>query len=164
MISDKAERSAQKTGLEARERVFGLKAKDLLDANAGSFVGRLFITGEISDQQCQAAFEYFRTYEEMQSTLGGPKPAGAVNLNATRGQPLPENVDRAVKARAAWEAALGAIQVRQNQLGGTASINAALYYCVLRDVTAPHMVGWLREGLNALARHFKIGGRRYKAA
>jgi hypothetical protein len=163
MIADQDERAARKIGMEARERVHGLKAKDLLDQNAGSFVGRLHITGEISMQQCEAAKEYLRVYQDMQAAIGGPKPSGAVNLNATKGLPGPENVQRAMQAREDWEKALTALQNRQNELRGGASLIAALDYCVLRDGEYPHMVGWLREGLNALARHFKIGDK-HKAA
>lgn len=151
------ERDALRTGVEARHRLYGINPGQLRDTDAGSFVGRLRITGEISMQQCEAAKEYLRIYEDMQSAIGGPKPSGAVNLNATKGMPGVENVERTKKARADWESARKALQDRQDELRGGASLIAALDYCVLRDGEFPHMIGWLREGLNALARHFKIG-------
>lgn len=157
------ERDALRTGVEARHRLYGINPGQLRDTDAGSFVGRLRITGEISMQQCEAAKEYLRIYEDMQMAVGGPKPSGAIDLNATKGMPGAENVERTIKARADWEAALKALQDRQNELRGGASLIAALDHCVLRDGEFPHMVGWLREGLNALARHFKIGDKR-KAA
>lgn len=160
---DADERDALRTGVEARHRLHGLKPSDLRDTDAGSFVGRLRISGEISMQQCEAAKEYLRVYEGMQAAIGGPKPSGAVDLNATKGMPGLENVARSVKAREDWNAALKAVQARQDELRLGASLIAALDHCVLRDGQHPHMVGWLREGLNALARHFKIGDRR-KAA
>lgn len=162
-ISDKAERETLKTGIAARQRIHGVASKDLMDAAAGSFVGRLRISGELSDQQFEAAEEYLRIYSDMQAAIGGPKASGAVDLNATKGMPGPENVERAIKARADYEAALKALQERQNEIGGNGALIAALGYCVLEDGEHHHMVGWLREGLNALARHFKIGDRR-KAA
>lgn len=157
------ERDALRTGVEARHRLYGINPGQLRDTDAGSFVGRLRITGEISMQQCEAAKEYLRIYEDMQMAVGGPKPSGAVDLNATKGMPGAENVDRSIKAREDWGAALKALQDRQDELRGGASLIAALDHCVLRDGEFPHMVGWLREGLNALARHFKIGDKR-KAA
>lgn len=151
------EREALRTGVEARHRMYGIKPENLRDTDAGSFVGRLRISGEITMQQCEAAKEYLRVYEGMQAAIDGPKPSGAVNLNATRGMPGAENVPRSIKARQDWEAALKALQGRQDELGGNGALIAALDYCVLRDGEHHHMVGWLREGLNALARHFKIG-------
>lgn len=154
---DAEEREALRTGVEARHRMHGIKPSQLRDTDAGTFVGRLRITGEITFQQCEAAKEYCRVYEEMQAAVGGPKPSGAVNLNATKGLPGPENVTRSMEAMQAWEAALKAVQTKQDELRGNGALIAALSYCVLRDEAHPHMIGWLREGLNALARHFKIG-------
>jgi hypothetical protein len=160
---DKAEREAMRPAIEARHNHFGFDAKTAKDQMAGSFVGRLRMSREISDQQYQAAVMYFEVYHEMQVAIGGPKPSGAVNLNATKGLPGPENVDRAKKALADWRAATDAVQHRQNELRGGGALIAALDYCVLRDQSQTHMTGWLREALNALARHFKIGDKR-KAA
>lgn len=157
LIKDQDERDALSTGMEARQRLYGLGAKDLLDADAGSFIGRLRITGEITRQQCEAAKEYLRVYTDMQHAVAGPKPSGAVDLNATKGLPGPENVRKSVQAMSAWKAARNALQDRQDQLRGGASLIAALDYCVLRDEEHFHMLGWLREGLNALAKEFCIG-------
>lgn len=158
------EREALRTGVEARHRRYGINPGQLRDTDAGSFVGRLRITGEITMQQCEAAMEYCRVYEEMQAAVGGPKPSGAVNLNATKGMPSPENVQKSREAMEAWDKARKAVQARQDELRGGGALYAALDYCVIRDGEHPHMVGWLREGLNALARHFKIGDKRKEAA
>lgn len=157
---DADEREALRTGVEARHRLHGIAPGQLRDTDAGSFVGRLRITGEITMQQCEAAKEYCRVYEEMQAAVGGPRPSGAVDLNATRGLPGPENVSRSIEAREAWNNATKAVQDRQDEIRGGGALIAALDYCVLRDEEHPHMVGWLREGLNALARHFRIGDKR----
>lgn len=157
LIADQEQRDALSTGVEARQRLYGLSAKNLLDADAGSFVGRLRIQGEISRQQCEAANEYLRIYTEMQHACAGPKPSGAVDLNATKGLPPPENVRKSVQAMTAWKNATDALQDRQNELRGGASLIAALDYCVLRDEAHHHLVGWLREGLDALAKHLQIG-------
>ncbi len=152
------ERETLRTGVEARHRIYGVEPKDLLDPDAGSFVGRLRLTGEISRVQCDAADEYRRVYEAMQHAVAGPKPSGAVDLNATKGLPSPENVEKSFQAVLAWRRATKALQARQDELHGGGSLIAALDYCVLRDEPHHHMVGWLREGLNALARHFQLVG------
>src|SRR5690606_21424519 len=112
---DKAEREAMRTGIEARHKHYGYDAKTAKDQMAGSFVGRLVMGREISLQQYEAAMRYCEVYREMQIAVGGPKPSGAVNLNATKGLPGPENVDRSAKALADWRAAEKAIQERQNE-------------------------------------------------
>ncbi|GEM_PF-2000829 len=160
---DKEEREAMRTGIEARHKHYGYDAKTAKDQRAGSFIGRLAMSGEITAQQHEAALRYLEVYTEMQIAVGGPKPSGAVNLNATKGLPGPENVERSTKALAGWRAAEKAVQERQNELRGQGAIYAALDYCVIRDQEQIHMLGWLREGLNALARHFRIGDKR-KAA
>lgn len=160
---DKEEREVMRTGIEARARHYGFDAKRAKDQMAGSFVGRLAMTKEITLQQHEAAVRFCEVYRDMQIAVGGPKPSGAVNLNATKGLPGPENVERSRKALADWRGAVDAIQERQNELRGAGALYAALDYCVLRDEQHPHLVGSLREGLNALARHFKIGDKR-KAA
>lgn len=162
-MHEKDEREAMRPSIEARHRHYNLDPQAAKDQMAGSFVGRLRMCGELSDQQYQAATLYSEVYHAMQVAVSGPKPSGAVNLNATKGLPGPENVQRSVQAMAAWEAALKALQAHQNELRGQGAVIAALDYCVLRDGEHHHMVGWLREGLNALARHFKIGDKR-KAA
>lgn len=160
---DKEERETLRTGIEARNRHYGMDAKTAKDQMAGTFVGRLAMSGEISAQQYEAATRYSEVYYGMQVAVGGPKPSGAVNLNATKGLPGPENVERSQKAMQDWRSAEKAIQDRQNELRGQGAIYAALDYCVIRDEEQLHMLGWLREGLNALARHFQIGDKR-KAA
>lgn len=160
---DKEERETMRTGIEARNRHYGFDAKTAKDQLAGSFVGRLAISGEISTQQLEAALRYCEVYREMQIAIGGPRASGAVNLNATKGMPGPENVERSAKAMAGWRSAVDAVQDRQNELRGGGALIAALDNCVLRDEVHPHMVGWLREGLNALSRHFQIGDKRRAA-
>lgn len=160
---DKDEREAMRTGIEARNRHYGYDAKTAKDQRAGSFIGRLAMSGEITAQQHEAALRYFEIYTEMQIAVGGPKPSGAVNLNATKGLPGPENAERAIKALADWRGAEKAIQDRQDAVRGHGALYAALDYCVLRDEAQVHMVEWLKLGLDALADHFKIGDKR-KAA
>lgn len=158
---DADEREALRVGVEGRHRhyhkQYGISPEQLRDTDVGTFVGRLRLAKLITLQQCEAAIRFSEVYHDMQATLGGPKPAGAVNLNATHGMPIPENVDRSMKARQDWKAALDAIQSRQDRLRGQGALYAALNLCVLRDAECPHLLDWLRIGLDTLAVHFKIG-------
>lgn len=154
------EREALRIGVESRHRLYRLDPAQLRDRDAGSFVGRLRLAGKITMQQCEAAIRYAQVFQDMQATLGGPKPSGAVNLNATRGMPGAENVDRTIKAHEDWKAALAAVQARQNAIRGAGALYAALDYCVIRDANCMHMLEWLRIALDTLASHFRIGDKR----
>lgn len=161
---DADEREALRIGVEARQRLHKLPATQLRDTDAGSFVGRLRLAGDITMQQCEAAIRFAEVYHDMQATLGGPKPSGAVNLNATHGMPGAENITRSIAARIEWQAALAAIQARQNQIRGSGALYASLDYCVIRDANCPHMLEWLRIALDTLAVHFKIGDKHARKA
>lgn len=161
---DTEERETLRIGVEARHRLHGLNPNQLRDTDAGSFVGRLRLGDLITMQQCEAAIQYAKVYHEMQMTMGGPKPSGAINLNATHGMPGAENVNRSIQAMDAWRSALAAVQVKQNQMGGTSNLYAALDYCIIRDANCPHMIDWLRIALDTLANHFRIGDKHKKAA
>jgi hypothetical protein len=78
--------------------------------------------------------------------------------------PGAENVNRSIQAMDAWRSALAAVQVKQNQMGGTSNLYAALDYCIIRDANCPHMLDWLRIALDTLATHFRIGDKHKKAA
>lgn len=161
---DAEERDALRTGVEARYWLFGLRYDQLRDTDAGCFVGRLRLAQKITMQQCEAAIRFAQAFEDMQASLGGPKPAGAMNPNATHGMPGAENVERSVKAMETWRLAVDAVQRRQDKLRGQGALYAALDYCVLRDAECPHLIEWLRIGLDALADHFQIGDKHRKAA
>lgn len=161
---DAEQREALRIGVEGRHRLFGLDPSQLRDTDAGTFVGRLRLAGDITLQQGEAAIRYAEAFHEMQITMGGPKPSGAINLNATHGMPGAENVDRSVRAMESWRSACAAVQAKQNQMGGTSNLYAALDYIVIRDVECPHMLGWLRIALDVLAAHFQIGDKHRKAA
>jgi len=157
---DQDEREALRTGVEARHRLHGIKPELCRDTKAGSFVGRLAMSGEITSQQYEAAKVYLEHYQDMAIAVASPKQPGAVNLNATRGAAIGhENVARSQMAMANWRAATAALQDRQNELRGAGALIAALQYCVIEDREFHHLTGWLREGLNALARHYRIGER-----
>jgi hypothetical protein len=161
---DAEQREALRVSVEARHRLFGLNPAQLRDTDAGSFVGRLRLKGHISMQQCEAAIQFAEVHHDMSLALSGPKPSGALNPNASRGMPGPENVDRSVKAMTEWRSAIAAVQKRQNQIRGNGALYAALDWCVIRDAECPHMLEWLRIALDTLAVHFQIGDKHRKAA
>ena len=151
------ERDALAVGLEARQRVHGVPARNSRDQMAGSYIGRLCISGEISRVQYDAAMQWLADGEDYSRVRRSPRPPGAVDLNRIHGGSTDgEDVAFARRAVERYEAAVAAVQERQLELRNTAVLFAALSHIVGRDLELPHMVGDCREALNALARVYKL--------
>lgn len=154
---DQSERDAISVGLEARERVFGVSPSRSRDQMAGSVVGRLCINCMISQHQYDAAIRFQEDSTMFSMARQSPRQPGAVDLNATKGGIGDyENVDMTLRAVARYEAALAAVQEKQNELRGGGALIAAINHIVIRDIGLPHLVGDLREALNALVRHYGL--------
>lgn len=151
---------AMSVAMGYRERVLGVKPSDLKNQMAESFVGRLCIGKELSRVQYDAAVIFLADHRNMAAAIQAPRDPSGLDFNRVHGAGLTEeNVEQYQRARRRWKEAVDAIQERQNELRGAGALYAALETCVLRDAQAVHMVGWLREGLNALVRHYGIGER-----
>lgn len=152
---DREEREMLSTGLDARIRVFGIDPNHSRDQMAGSVVGRLTLSGELSRQQYDAAQSWLTDLRNYRQVIAAPKGMGAVDLNAVRG-------DSTDIERVAWyrrccdrmEAARKAIQTEQDILRLKANLWAALDLMLDSDLMLPHLVGDLRHALNALAHHY----------
>jgi len=154
------ERETLRTGIEARVRLFGVRPAASRDQKLGSFVGRLCLSGEITAQQYDAAMEYLTDWHNNARVVQAPRQPAATNLNAIRGASgADENVDATRYAMERYRAARAAVQERQNELRGAGMLFVALDYLVVDDREFFHMVGWLREALNALVRHYKLEAR-----
>lgn len=157
---DVDQRETLRIGVEARHNVHGIGIEESVDQMAGSFVGRMCLSGRLTDRQHEAARSYLVSWHDMSVASNGPRGPGAVNLNATKGAPGAENVDFSIVAMAHWKDTCAALQRAQDNVGNVASLKAALDYCVIRDQDHPHMLGWLRLALDALADHYRIGDKR----
>ena len=159
---DQVERETLSTGLEARARVFKeLPGKVLRDQMAGSFVGRLCLSGEITTTQYDAAMSWLedsRNYTIAACAAVG-RPPSAVDLNRTHGLAGAENIGWTQEAMRRYRAARTAIQTAQDEAGLGAHLFGALNYAVERDMSLNHLVGWLRLALNALAKHYRLDAR-----
>lgn len=155
-----AAEEAMSVAMGYRARVFGIRPSDLKNQMAESFVGRLCIGKELSPVQYDAAMTFLADHRNMAAAIQAPRDPSGLDFNRVHGAGLAEeNVEQYERARRRWKGAVDAVQERQNELRGAGALYAALETCVLRDVQATHMVGWLREGLNALVRHYGLGER-----
>lgn len=148
-------------GLAARERVHRLPKGKSRDQLAGSFCGRLRLTGELSEAQYQASVIYLEECHNNSIVCASPRQPGAVNLNAVRGSGalVPENVSWAHRCVEHYRDSKRAVQEKQNELRGMANLFGALSVCVLQDHEVMNLVGDLRYALSALARHYRLEGR-----
>ena len=152
---DREVRETLMTALGARVRVFGVDPANCMDQRAGSFVGRLRMSRELSQPQYEAAMKWLESCEEHSWAINAPKRPNAMDLNRVHGNPTaPENVDRLARIMARHKAAKAAIQAVQNTMGAHAHLFGALQYLVEQDVELNHLVGDLRVALNVLARHY----------
>lgn len=159
------EREALRPGVEARIRLHGLAPEVSRDQRAGSFAGRLCMSDEITTTQYEAAMIYLEDHRNNLMAIRAPRDPSGVDLNRVQGGGTEaENVEFYRRATTRWRDATKAVQERQNELRGGGALIAALDTCLVRDAECHHMVGWLREGLNALARHYGLGGERSRAA
>ena len=154
---DKDERDALRPGIEARVRLHGVRPELSRDQKAGCFVGRLCMSGELSVAQYDAAMTFLEDCRNNAIAIQAPRDPSGVDLNRVQGGSAnAENVEFYRQATSRWRNAFAAVQARQNELRGAGALYAALETCVLKDAECHHLVGWLREGLNALVRHYGL--------
>lgn len=151
---------AMNTALMARWRVHHVPLDKLRDQMAGSYVGRLCLTGELTHQQFDASQAYLADRRDYHMAIDAPKPMGAVDLNAVHGRNHHENVKRSQQSVAKFEAAQAAVRHAQTVLGNLGNLYAAIDLCVVKEIELHHMIGDLRLVLNALARHYGLDSRR----
>lgn len=159
------ERETLRPGVEARMRLHGVQPEVSRDQRVGTFAGRLCMGGEINARQYEAAQMYLEDHRNNLMAIRAPREPSGVDLNRVQGGGTgTENVEFYRRATTRWRDALKAVQDRQNELRGGGALIAALDTILVRDAECHHMVGWLREGLNALARHYGIGDKAKEAA
>lgn len=153
---DQEQRDTIQPGIEARQRVHGLPLEQAASPMASTFVGRLYLQGELTLRQFEASQLYAEDCRNNARAVQAPREPGAVDLNATKGMDNYENVAKTLRSVARYKAASNAIQDAQNQLRGNGALFAALYEIVLRDREVYHLVPDVRAGLNALVRHYGL--------
>lgn len=162
-VHDREERETLSVGLEARARVFGLDSSVVRDQMAGSVVGRLCLTKEISRAQYDAAQSWLGDVRAYRQAINAPRVPGAVDLNAIRGDSTEAESEAWVRRitrrmEAARAAANEAIRREQEIHGNRANLWAALDLIVGQDQMHAHLLGDLKLALNALAHHYGHGG------
>jgi len=150
------QQDAMSVARAARERVFGVDHLHSGTELAGTFVGRLYLNGEVKRHQLDAARAFCVEWVAYSKALGLPSQPRAVDLSGLRaGNAYDITTEQKRAAVARWDASVWAVN-EANMQCREGALYAALYYCVLLDQSHAHMIGDMRLGLNALARHYRI--------
>lgn len=162
------------TAIDARMRLFGLTKEEASEVDAASVVGRLALSGEISERQYQAAVRYELTVRSADKAyLAGSVPSGS-DLNRSRSH-LPEEPGSPTAKRVwgkdlvIWPGTDDEYNAKcKRDIDMSVKCYRALGACadrlarwavdniVLENNDLPHAYGELKIGLNALAHLFKL--------
>jgi hypothetical protein len=156
-ITNKPGEAPDRLAKDTRIRLFNVAPEDAAQPEAGSVIGRMKLSGEISAEQYEAFIRYTMTAERYRSAMQVPD-----SLKTRRGgvMSIPDDeVD--VAARAAWRNLMGAISAEQRFHRG--NLMAPLNFIVSRDEDHPHMIGDLRIVGNVLSRFYGIALQRKSA-
>lgn len=140
---------------EYRMRHYNVSREDAAQPAAGSVIGRLCLSGEISKDQLDALTRYDAARIRNLSAIGAPD-----SLKTRNGGVMyhPDDEDD-VKAARKWRDMSKAIMDLQCQHPAS-NFHSALSFMVARDEFHPHMLGDLRLVANCLCRHFGVATER----
>lgn len=148
-----AEQDAMRTAIEYRQRVFGISPVDVRDQKAATLLGRLCLSGAVSEAQWQAGEDWLKLVNSVYSAVNAPRgfrTAGSMALA------LDEDAEteryRLIKAR--FDAANAAIEEHAPVVERIARMRV-LTSVVVNEVDVPTLHGTLRMALNGLVRYFK---------
>jgi hypothetical protein len=156
-ITNKPGEAPDKLGKDTRVRLFNVAPEDSAQPEAGSVIGRMKLTGEISADQYEAFIRYNMTIERYRSAMMSPD-----SLKTRRGgvMNIPDD-ESDIAAVAAWTSLKNAITAEQRFHRG--NLMAPLNFIVSRNEEHPHMVGDLRVVGNVLSRFYGIAFQRKSA-
>lgn len=156
-----AEQDAMSVAVDYRKNVLGVRSDHALDQKAATLLGRLRLSGAISEAQWQAGEDWHELVEAMYAAANAPR--GFKTVSGGAGTPLSEEEEarryRALKDR--FNAANAAVEERA-PVAERIERFKALRTIIVDQFDNPAMHGTLRLALNALAHHF--GHERAKAA
>lgn len=156
-ITNKPGEAPDRLGKETRVRLFNVAPEDAAQPEAGSVIGRMKLTGEISQDQYEAFIRYTMTVERYRSAMMSPD-----SLKTRRGGVMNIPSDESdMAAKAAWKGVTDAITAEQRFHRG--NLMAPLNFIVSRNEEHPHMIGDLRVVGNVLSRFYGIAFQRKSA-
>lgn len=155
------EQENMRPAMEYRERVLGVPPKLVRDQKAATLIGRLCLSGAISEAQWQAGEDWHSLMEAMYAAANAPRgfKTGGNGSGVELGEDEEARRYRSLKAK--FGAANLAVEDRA-PVAERIERFKALRLFIVDQVDQPSMHGTLRAALNGLAHHF--GHERRKAA
>lgn len=140
---------------EYRMKHYNVSKEDAAQPAAGSVIGRLYLSGEITKEQLDALTRYDAARIRNLASIGAPD-----SLKTRNGGVMyqPDEEDD-IKAAKKWRDLSKAIMDLQCQHPAS-NFHSALNFIVARDEFHPYMIGDLRLVANCLCRHFGVASER----
>jgi len=156
-----AEQDAMSVAIGYRQAVLGVKPAHALDQKAGTLIGRLCLSGAISEAQWQAGEDWHDLMEAMYAAAHAPRGFKTPGIGTGSIPDEDEEARRYQSLKAAFNAANLAVEDRAPVVERIERFKALRMF-IVDQVDQPSMHGTLRTALNPLAQHF--GHIRAKAA
>lgn len=148
---EEREQDARQIATEARQRVFELSVAHSSRIEATSPLGRLLLSGIITQEQFNASEEYVVVVKRYEKAILIRRPGSAGDLDRTHGFDGDDGTDeRYVEQCNAARRAYS--EARRALLEADPLAQMAVNTWAIEHIEADKMIGELRVGLNALAR------------
>ncbi|WP_409361579.1 hypothetical protein ACRPOS_000990 [Bartonella heixiaziensis] len=136
--------------IEMRAKRFGLTIEEAKNPLAATYIGRLYLQGEINQDQYDAAQKYLEVRNNYLCAKGLPSAIYDDFTPSSNEEAQKRWIERATHC---YEETKSLIKEAQ-QLHHQHNFYAALQYLVIEDQSLTHLVSSLRIVLNALHKHF----------
>lgn len=158
------EKENMSVAIDARRRIHGMTAANddtVKERYAGYTVGRIYLDGNITKEQLEAADEYAEVMARYHRLVGIPFPsARAQSLFSIKGHDGEVTEDQASRARRATNKMMELQGVLLGCVDGP-QVKATIHNAVVLDLDhlrgmPPQQMLWLRRGLSALRKHKEL--------
>ncbi|MCZ2159306.1 hypothetical protein NPX99_08665, partial [Bartonella sp. 220] len=136
--------------LETRAKRFGLTLQEARNPLSGTYIGRLYLQGVLTQDQYDAAQKYLQIRNNYLCAKGLPSAVYDDVSTNTDPNSLEQWVEKATHHYQAVQDAIKEAQCLYRQY----NLYAAIQYLVIEDQMLPHLVSSLRVALNALQKYF----------
>lgn len=136
---------------QKRVQLFGVKLDEAGTQEAGTVIGRLWLSKEISDEQHSALRRYGELAERYFSSIHAPDSLRSKGGGSAMRIPDDESD---IETRRKWNELKREINEAQKYHVG--NLHAALQFIVVRNEFHEHMLGDVRIAANAMVRYYKM--------
>ncbi|OPB31413.1 hypothetical protein [Bartonella sp. AR 15-3] len=143
-------KSMDKLAIEMRAKRFGLTIEEAKNPLSSTYVGRLYLKGELTQDQYDAAQKYLQIKNDYWCAKGLPSAVYDESPIISDNGAREKWVQMATEHFSAVQNVVQEAQCLYHQY----NLHAALQYLVIEDQSLPQLVCSLRIVLNALYKHF----------